>query len=106
MAVDTYEGADVHTDGVPDQVPVAPFRDRYRLLEAREGLTLGEVAMRLGWTRKRGTEGDTTRAGRALGVTPESYDLTDSPVYREAVEYDTAVKLCDALHIDYFELGL
>jgi hypothetical protein len=100
MAVDVLEGgARMQDDGL-DAVPVDPFRERFALLSERDGLTLNELAHRLGFTRKRGTEGDTARVGRMLGLTPDQGRL------REHVTHDNAVKLCDALHIDYFEVGL
>jgi hypothetical protein len=85
-------------------IPNQPFRERFKLLEEREGLTLAEVAYRVGWVAKDSRNGnekpDSSRVARTLGMVQENGRS------RDAVSYDNAVLLCDALHIDYWEVGV
>lgn len=73
-----------------------PFRERFQLLEEKEGLTLGEVAARCGWVQmKNGKERcDSSRVARQLGM------VVDAGKIRTHVTEENAVLLCKALHID------
>lgn len=55
-----------------------------------------EVADRLGW--------DTRRLLRTLGMKP--YSRNGHKGFYKRMRYETAVKLCDAMNIDYWEVGV
>lgn len=73
-----------------------PFRERYRELESKEGLSLGEVAARCGWIQWKGDKErcDSSRVARQLGL------ALDSGKYRTLITEENAKLLCKALHID------
>lgn len=79
------------------------FRERYHQLERRGEIVLAEVAERMGFvtTDKKGRrKPDSSRVARMLGL------AKDGDNYRKSVSYDNAVALCDALHLDYTEVGV
>lgn len=78
------------------------LRKKFEWLERREGLTLAEVAERIGWiTRaKTGRKPDSSRVGRTLGVARENGKA------RTQISVENALKLADALHVDPVEMGL
>lgn len=75
---------------VTGEIDIAPIREAFE----RSGLTLTEVARRLGWTRP-----DQPRIGRALGYHRDHGRL------RQQVTYETAVQLCRAIGIDPVDVG-
>lgn len=77
-----------------------PLRKRYQELEAREGLTLGDVAVRCNWVSPKGKP-DSTRVARQLGIVGER---GQPPKEHTTVEY--ALKMCAALHLDPLDIGL
>jgi hypothetical protein len=81
-----------------------PLRERYLELYAREEITLGAIALELGWRRSPTDPApDARRVGRALGVKPEKGRGT---YYRRHVNYETAVALCRALDMDPIDAGI
>jgi hypothetical protein len=79
------------------------FRERFQLLEEREGLTSSELALRIGWltTDRSGRQKpDSSRVTRLLGL------VKDNGKLREEISYDNAVILCNALHIEYTDAGV
>jgi transcriptional regulator with XRE-family HTH domain len=83
-----------------DRVPVAPFRERFERLAEREELTLAELASRMGWINARRGTPDIQRSQRVLGL------VQHGKSYRQYVDYELAIRLCDALDLDYFEAGV
>lgn len=93
--------------------------DNTALREAFEssGLTAGDVARRMGWTRRQGkTRKDGRRAGpwmcadisrvkRALGLNPEGGSRNGGKMRRE-IDYDTALRLAEAIGVDPTDVGL
>lgn len=73
-----------------------PFRERFRELEEKEGLSLGEVAARCGWVQvtEERERCDSSRVARQLGLSK------DSGKYRTQITQENALLLCKALHID------
>lgn len=91
---------------VRDPIPVAPLRDKVSELMA-EGLTISDVARQLGWVN--GTQPDTSRLQRRLGLKPDSKNIktlkdgtrkTYSQEPHGFINYDRAVELCRALGCD------
>lgn len=79
------------------------FRERYEKLAERDGLSLSDVADRVGWYSTNGKgviRPDTSRVSRMLGL------AVDGGKYREYMSYENAVKLCDALHMEYTDIGI
>lgn len=77
--------------------PVAPFRD------AAEGRSTQQIALRLGWF-DRGAP-DIQRVLRVLGLRP--YPMRGGGwCVREHVTLDMAARLCEAMELDPWEVGL
>lgn len=81
-----------------------PFRLKFLEMQKKEDLTLAEIATRIGWETKDRKSGeakpDSSRVGRTLGLVKEN------GACRQFVSYDNAVLLCQALHVDYHEIGV
>lgn len=97
---------------IRDRVPSEPFRRRVEELQA-QGVSLSQIALRAGWIRlDRGHEkGDTSYLQRVLGLrtwTSGPWNGVPRGPYeaREHMSYEAAVKLCDALGLDYHEMGI
>jgi hypothetical protein len=74
-------------------------------------VTLSDICRRGGFIRttKEGWErGDVSYLQRMVGAKPYSTRKNGKRYYstRKTVDYDTAVKLCDALNVDYTEAGV
>ncbi len=86
------------------QIDNTIFREKFKQLEEKEGLSLSEVAARTGWScvdRRSGRrKPDSSRVARTLGL------VAESGKHRDAITYENAVKLCKALHIDYCDAGV
>ena len=76
-------------------VPVAPLREAFH----RSGLSLYEVAVRLGWTRP-----DGQRVGRALGL--HARMNRGRRCRQNRVDYRTAAQLCEAIGVDPVDVDL
>lgn len=80
------------------------LRQRYKDLERDEGLTLAEVASRVGWITKNRRDGglkpDSSRVARSLGLCKENGKA------RSSINNDHAALLCRALHLDPVDCGL
>lgn len=109
-------------------VPVAPFRERFAKLRrepilvedaqmgdlAQPGLTVSELAMAVGLTRKPsgGTDddarvADTTQVERLLGIEPSSPDgRTGKRTAALFIDSTLAARFADALDLDYHDCGL
>lgn len=91
-------------DSPHERVDVAPLRDAV----LASGLTLGEIAVRLGWMRRdakhRHPIGDESRLRRRLGLRP----TTSKGKHQTSryITYETAVKIARAAHIDPVDIGL
>jgi hypothetical protein len=88
-----------------DRVPVEPFQERFRELEARGLISRGEIARALGWYRRpspsstaRDTVQDTGRVSRTLGLATAQA--------RRSVSYELGVQLCRILGMDPHEAGV
>lgn len=87
-----------------EQVPNEYLREKFKWAEEYEGLTLSELAYRIGYvnkTKKGGVCADVTSIARLLGLKP-----THRGDYADKVSYKDAIALCKGLHIDYYEMGL
>lgn len=85
-----------------DLVDVAPLREAF----LRSGLTQGDVARRLGWVDRNGTQG--YRVARSLGLLPW-YTRRNGRRYVRPVariQYDRAVALADAIGVSPVDVGL
>lgn len=88
------------------EIDVTPFRERFLILNARDGVTAHSLAERIGWTYgdkpkgRNGPPGDGTRLKRRLGLAAENSGSGYFNVRRH-ISYETAVVLCDALDISY-----
>jgi hypothetical protein len=81
-------------------VPLAPFREAFLASK----LTLSEMARRMGYERPKP---NVDRMRRTLGLRPDSSSrdgVRSKP--RQTVTYHTAVKLADALELDYTDMGI
>lgn len=92
------------------RVPNAIFRVRFTQLRGEEGLTLNDVAMRLGWTRGgTDTRPDASRVEKTLGLRPERSGRgghVSATRKRVTVSYELAVQLAAALDLDPYEAGV
>jgi len=78
-----------------DQLPLDPFRDAF----LRSGMTISEFARRMGYVR---TVPNIDQARRALGLRVDA----DREQPRRRVTYSQAVKMCDALELDYTDMDV
>ena len=78
-----------------DQLPLDPFRDAF----LRSGMTISEFARRMGYLR---TVPNIDQARRALGLRVDA----DREQPRRRVTYSQAVKMCDALELDYTDMDV
>jgi hypothetical protein len=92
-------------------VPVDVFRARYEELHRTEGLSFCDLARRLGWTCWKTSKNgrirravDGCRVARTLGLKP--HWTRGCEYYRERVTLETAARLCEALELDPFEVGI
>lgn len=80
------------------------FRERFQQLAEDEGLSLAEIASRVGWEatdrRTKQRKPDSSRVARTLGL------VAEGGTKREYISYENAVLLCRALHVDYWEVGV
>jgi hypothetical protein len=86
-----------------DEVPVEPFRARFLELYCRGDLTANGLAAHLGLVRRRrgcGSDADGTAVKRMLGLKEHRGRR------RTTVPYDLAVRLADALGLDYTGCGV
>jgi hypothetical protein len=85
------------------RVPVDPFQEAFR----RSGLSANELAERLGFRRYTpGTgKGDGIRVLRILGLRAHHHHRGQVTCNR-TVPYETAVRLADAMGVDYHEVGV
>jgi len=72
-----------------DTVPVEPFREAF----LASGRSAADVARSMGCY--------STRLRRMLGLVPDTSGYTN-----QRVSYANAVRLCDALGLDYVEMGV
>lgn len=99
-------------------VPLAPFQERFRQMEASppegNGRTQPKdaatrIADRLEW-RDRNGHLDSPRVRRVLGLRPDagyvSHGKRYPPKLRESVTYDIALRLCEAMDLAPYECGL
>lgn len=97
-------------------VPLGPFRERFLELEAAPPLAPGNlpkdaantIALRLGWFDRGVADGPRVR--RTLGLIGDSPtrfgDKYYPPRHREHVTVGMARRLCDAMGLDPYEVGL
>ena len=77
------------------EVPVDGLREAFE----RSGLTSGELARRLGWTKP-----DGYRVYRQLGLTP--HHSRGHVEFRQTMSYDRALEIANALGVDPVDVGL
>jgi hypothetical protein len=92
------------------RIPVEPFRRRFLALQRRDGLNATQLAASLGWYYGDGRP-DSRRVTQTLGLREcccgeRGPDGKRKRQMRRSVAYGTAVKLADALGLDYVELGI
>jgi predicted DNA-binding protein (UPF0251 family) len=90
-----------------EYVPLAPFREAFERLQEREGLTLGEVAGRMGVDRERvavlvGAKGAPRKAKTLATGELRTYDCRA----QQQASYDVAVRLCRALGLWPVDCGV
>jgi len=84
----------------PDGRPTWRYRpDYFRAAFEQSGLDLQTVARRGGWS-------DGTPVARAIGLRPDTRKNGRPPSVRRSVSYRTAVRLAQALGLDYYEVGV
>jgi hypothetical protein len=85
------------------EVDLAPLREAF----LRSGLTAGDVARTLGWTRTNYGRrvNDSGRVKRYLGISP-CQGGGQAPRLRERCSYKTAVMLAEAIGVDPVDVGL
>jgi hypothetical protein len=89
-------------------VPVDAMRERFlRAVQSGE-LTADQVALRVGWVRRRNGQiaGDGTEVARALGVRPRTNSNRNWSGYARTIRYDRAVMLARALGMEPWEAGV
>jgi hypothetical protein len=79
--------------------PVDPLREAF----LQSGMSLGEFARRMGYTR---TVPNIDQARRALGLRPDHSGRGPRARPREHVSWDTAHKMLDALSLDPVDVDL
>jgi hypothetical protein len=79
--------------------PVDPLREAF----LQSGMSLGEFARRMGYTR---TVPNIDQARRALGLRPDHSGRGPRDKPREHVSWDTAHKILDALNLDPVDVDL
>jgi hypothetical protein len=79
--------------------PVDPLREAF----LQSGMSLGEFARRMGYTR---TVPNIDQARRALGLCPDHSGRGSQAKPREHVSWDTAHKMLDALNLDPVDVDL
>jgi transposase-like protein len=84
--------------GGSGEVDIAQFRDAY----LRSGMKISELARRLGYMR---TIPHVQKARKAIGLEPDRSG-SGRVGLRKSVTYKQAVKLCDALGLDYTDVGV
>lgn len=98
-----------HPREVLVKVPNAPLRERLLDLIAAGRITVAQAAVNAGWRTGRGG-GDTLRMKRTLGLVPSNdgtrRDGTRYTTVRETIDYETAVRLCHALHAHPADMGI
>jgi hypothetical protein len=89
----------------------APLREKfYELVE--KGESISEIAARGGWTRPdesyHGPRGDGAPLKRALGIMPNhtGYNGKHYTSFAKCVRPATAERLCRALNVDPYEVGV
>jgi hypothetical protein len=94
-------------------VPLEPFQHRFRELERTRGLTMGTVCARMGWTRNRPGRPDVqipdvSKGARMLGFKPyqRGRHQVIEPAPTTVIDYESAVRLADALGMDPHEGGV
>jgi transcriptional regulator with XRE-family HTH domain len=99
------------------RVDNTPLRERFLYLRRAEDLTAAEVALRIGWTRStkngRPQAADDAKVANRLGLKPSVNYRTNKKGERveyryplKSVDYDEAVLLAQAMHMDPHEAGV
>lgn len=97
-----------------DAVPLAPFQQRYLLLERRGEITMYELCVRMDWMRRPSAarsstvpHPDTSRGQRVLGFRRDVRKANRcEPALRVVVSLETGMRLADALGMDPHEAGV
>lgn len=87
-----------------ERVPNDPLRERFQALHDRDGLSLHELAKRVGWIRQYDRRPDSMRVARTLGLAPTRSRGRDQ--VRRQISYSTAVRFAEALDLDPYEAGV
>lgn len=92
------------------EVPVDRLRDE-AIRQHEHGVTWAGMCRRIGWYRNYGgTEADTSRLKRALGIAREQHSQQRSPrkcyFYMKSMSYEQALLMCKALDVDPVDIGL
>jgi DNA-binding transcriptional MerR regulator len=73
------------------------LKERFLLLQAQRGTSLTDIAKACDWYKTP----DTLKVATRLGISPDSKGQL-----KEQIAYKDAVILCQALDIDYTEIGV
>jgi hypothetical protein len=95
------------SQGSIEYVPLAPFQDAFRRLQEREGLTVADVASRMGADRELTARRLAGKPWSARAKTLKSGEVRVYPgSVPERVKYDVAVGLCRALGLWPVDCGV
>ena len=93
------------------RAPVAPFRERFLKWEEQERITAHELAEWMDWyalkangSGRKMRKPDTDRVRRVLGIVATTN--RGQRKVQTTVSHETAVKLCEHLALDFWEVGL
>lgn len=81
-----------------ERVDLQPFQAAIGQMLEDPDFSWGEICRRLGWVVEKP---DTSRLKRTLGLQDTGYGA-----FNKTVQYETAVKLCEALGLDPVDVGL
>lgn len=96
------------------RVSVTPFQERFERLKKTGEITTNLFARNMGFFNdrpyndkhvKQGKTVDTSRALRCIGLQPSS-SKAGKHYYTQTVGEEMAIRLCDALYMDYWEVGI
>jgi hypothetical protein len=93
-------------EGHPNAVPVGPLRDHFIKAYNRGEIAPHDVARQMGWIHAHSGRPDTSRALRALGLREKTARGGSPKRYITVLEYETAVRLAEAIGMDPHEAGV
>lgn len=100
------DGKPTHCGGRPGEIPVGPIREAV-LARIEAGDTWSGIARRAGWPHSKGkpNSGCGTTLKRRLGMVHMG-GLKQQGKFTEAMQYETALRICKAIEVDPVDVGL